>query len=92
MPTISWFYGISIRMFFNDHPPPHFHATHEADEAIISIATGELLRGRLPRTARRLVQEWAVRYHDELMANWDLARRGSREPMQRIPGLDDGDD
>jgi len=23
MPTISAFYGILIRMFFNDHPPPH---------------------------------------------------------------------
>jgi len=26
MPTISWFYGIAIRMFYNDHAPPHFHA------------------------------------------------------------------
>jgi hypothetical protein len=24
MPTISTFYGILIRMFFNDHAPPHF--------------------------------------------------------------------
>jgi len=59
---------------------------------MISIATGEIQRGRLPRTARRLVREWALRYHDELMENWDLARRGSREPMRRIPGLDEGDE
>jgi hypothetical protein len=26
MPTISQFYGITIRMYFDDHPPPHFHA------------------------------------------------------------------
>jgi Domain of unknown function (DUF4160) len=25
MPTISQFYGITIRMYFDDHPPPHFH-------------------------------------------------------------------
>jgi hypothetical protein len=25
MPTISAFYGILIRMFYNDHAPPHFH-------------------------------------------------------------------
>ena len=24
MPTIAWFYGIAIRMYFLDHPPPHF--------------------------------------------------------------------
>jgi len=26
MPTISIFYGIIIRMFFEEHAPPHFHA------------------------------------------------------------------
>ncbi len=25
MPTISSFYGILIRMYFNDHEPAHFH-------------------------------------------------------------------
>jgi hypothetical protein len=24
MPTIAYFYGIAIRMYFVDHPPPHF--------------------------------------------------------------------
>ena len=28
MPTISVFYGIVIRMFFNDHAPPDFHARY----------------------------------------------------------------
>jgi hypothetical protein len=28
MPTISSFYGILIRMFYNDHEPPHFHALY----------------------------------------------------------------
>lgn len=92
MPTISWFYGISIRMFFNDHAPPHFHAIHNADEAIVAIDTGEVLRGRLSRTAQRLVREWALRYRAELMENWDRARAGARDPMERIPGLDDDDD
>jgi len=32
MPTISWFYGISIRMYFNDHAPPHFHAIIGGDD------------------------------------------------------------
>jgi hypothetical protein len=29
MPTISWFYGIAIRMYFLDHPPPHFQAMYD---------------------------------------------------------------
>jgi hypothetical protein len=89
MPTISWFYGIAIRMFFNDHAPPHFHASHDAEEAKFSIASGQLIEGHLPRTARRLVQEWALLHRDELM---DRARLGIREPLQRIPGLDADDD
>jgi hypothetical protein len=28
MPTISFFYGIAIQMFFDDHNPPHFHARY----------------------------------------------------------------
>jgi len=37
MPTISVFYGIVIRMYFNDHAPPHFHARYGEFEATIKI-------------------------------------------------------
>jgi len=49
MPTISNFYGILIRMFFNDHPPPHFHARYGEFEATIEIETLAPLEGHLPR-------------------------------------------
>jgi hypothetical protein len=57
MPTISWFYGIAIRMHFLDHPPPHFQAVYGEHEANIAIATGEVVEGHLPRTAARLVKQ-----------------------------------
>jgi len=91
MPTVSWFYGISIRMFFNDHAPPHFHAIHDAHEAVVEITTGEVLRGQLPRQATRLVQEWALLHRDELMENWNRARPNDRRPLVRIAGLDEDD-
>jgi hypothetical protein len=28
MPRLSYFYGISIHVYFGDHPPPHFHAVY----------------------------------------------------------------
>jgi len=28
MPEITRFYGIIIKIFFGDHPPPHFHAVY----------------------------------------------------------------
>ena len=54
MPTISTFYGILIRMFFNDHPPPHFHARYGEFEATIDIGTLDVLEGQLPRRATGL--------------------------------------
>jgi hypothetical protein len=86
MPTISTFYGILIRMFFNDHAPPHFHARYGEFEATIDIATLAVLQGQLPRRALNLVQEWAMIHREELWLDWQLCRANTRpnmvEPLQ----------
>ena len=74
MPTISAFFGILIRMYFNDHPPPHFHALYNEFEAVIEIETLLILEGSLPRRAMGLVLEWAEVHRNELLADWDLCR------------------
>ncbi len=51
MPTISEFFGILIRLYFNDHPPPHFHARYNEHEAVIEIETLNMMEGFLPRRA-----------------------------------------
>lgn len=73
VPTISSFYGIAIRMYFDEHPRPHFHAYSGGDDAAISIDTLEVLEGRLPRRALTLVLEWASEHRGELRENWKLA-------------------
>jgi len=83
MPTISSFYGISIRMFFGDHAPPHFHAYEAGNEAQIRISDDEIVKGRLSKAAQGLVKEWTA-----IQENWDASRPGSRKPLIRIPGLD----
>jgi hypothetical protein len=35
-------------MYFNDHPPPHFHARYGEFEATVEIATLNILEGALP--------------------------------------------
>jgi len=37
MPTISVFYGIIIRMYYDDHNPPHFHAFYGDYKAIFDF-------------------------------------------------------
>lgn len=37
MPELSRFFGIVVRMRFDDHLPPHFHAVHGEHETLIAI-------------------------------------------------------
>jgi len=85
MPELSRFYGIVIRMFFNDHAPPHFHAFYGSDEAVFAIETLSLIAGRLPPRATGLVVEWASLRQSELTEAWKRAQ--SLEPPSRIEPL-----
>ena len=53
MPEISRFYGIVIRMFYDDHNPPHFHAFYGSDEAWITVNTLAVFHGNLPHPRLR---------------------------------------
>lgn len=57
MPAISEFFGILIRMYYDDYTPPHFHAYCSGHEAIISIENLEIMEGSLPKRAKALVIE-----------------------------------
>ncbi len=57
MPEISRFYGIRILIYFDDHPPSHFHAEYGEYEAIFSIEDGQMLDGELPKTAKKLIKK-----------------------------------
>lgn len=72
MPTISTFYGILIRMFFDDHDPPHFHVEYAEYKAVIAIETLLVTRGHLPRRAQELVMDWAELHRKELLDDWAL--------------------
>ena len=87
MPIISTFRGITIRINFVDHPPPHLHAHYAGREALFDIRTCELLQGALPRPQTRLVQEWMLKNRTELIRAWDLA--AAAMPTSKIAGLDD---
>ena len=73
MPTISSFFGIVIRMYYDDHSPPHFHAYYSGHNASIEIATLQVITGSLPKRALSMVLEWAFMHRSELTKNWKLA-------------------
>jgi hypothetical protein len=39
MPEISRFFGIVIKMYFDDHAPPHFYAEYDEYKAVVEIHT-----------------------------------------------------
>lgn len=85
MPEISRFFGIVIKMFYNDHAPPHFHAEYGEEEALFNIHTLEILEGHLSKRAKMLVVEWALEHRDELIGNWNKARKP--EELNKIEPL-----
>ncbi|MHC4953655.1 MAG: DUF4160 domain-containing protein [Planctomycetota bacterium] len=86
MPRISEFFGIVISMYFDEHAPPHFHATYAEYAAQVSIDGLDILRGRLPARARRMVREWAALHRAELADNWERAQ--NHQPLNRIDPLE----
>jgi uncharacterized protein DUF4160 len=87
VPRISFFYGISIYMYWNEahHAQPHFHARCAGQAASIDL-DGNIIAGSLPRHAKRLVAEWARLHRAELEANWQRARREQElEPVEPLP-------
>lgn len=85
MPEISRFFGIVIKMFFDDHYPPHFHASYGEEEALIEIRTLTVFAGHLSPRALGLVIEWATLHQAELMDNWQ--RGQSKQSLLKIEPL-----
>jgi hypothetical protein len=85
MPEISRFFGIVVKMLFDDHNPPHFHAEYGDDVALIDIRSLSVFAGRLPPRAIGLVIEWATLHQEELLEDWRRAQ--SMQPLERIDPL-----
>lgn len=86
MPEISRFFGIVIAIYFNDHPPPHFHARYGEHKAKLDVATGAVLEGNLPRRVGALVEEWRRFHLAELEDVWNKIQ--DRQPYDKIDPLE----
>ena len=84
MPVLSRFYGIIIRMYFQQagHNPPHIHALYGEDMAAIDIQTGEVLEGHLPPKALAMVREWSAIHKDDLLHMWETQEFKSLSPLE----------
>ncbi|MDQ1340648.1 MAG: hypothetical protein QG567_1806 [Campylobacterota bacterium] len=86
MPVFSYFFGITIRMYHDDHPPMHSHVEYQGRIALMSIMSGEIIKGDLPKKAFSLVKEWILVHREELKHDWELAQKFL--PLEKIQGAD----
>ena len=84
MPTISYFYGITVVMYLRDkeHNPPHVHAITQDFDAPFLVETGEIIDGEFPPKAKMLVKEFILKYRKELEEMWET------EQYIKLPPID----
>lgn len=75
MPEISRFFGIIVKLLYNDndkHHKPHVHVYYGEYKASVSL-DGEVLDGELPIKQYRMLSGWMAIHEDELYVAWDNA-------------------
>jgi hypothetical protein len=84
MPVIARFYGVIIKMYFqqSEHSPPHIHAVYGEYMGAVDIRTLDMLEGDLPSKALTLVQEWTKLHQTELLAMWDSQKFNLLPPLE----------
>ena len=73
-------------MYYNDHPPPHFHVRYGSHKAEIAIQSLSVIEGSLPPRVLGLAVEWATLHRAELMDDWEAAR--AQAALKPIPPLE----
>jgi hypothetical protein len=86
VPEVSRFLGVVVAIYYNDHPPPHFHAKYGDRRAAFSMDDLRLLEGGLPPRVTALVLEWAFAHRTELFEDW--RRAVARKPLKSIAPLE----
>ena len=78
MPIVSQFYGIIIRIYFNDtekHYLEHIHVQYNEFDAVYAIKDICILEGNLPQKQHKLVIAWMEIHKEELIALWKVSQK-----------------
>lgn len=84
MPTITNFYGLSIRMNFRqkEHNPPHIHVSYGGAECLMDVRNGCILEGKIPPRAAGMAAEWTLKHSDELIEMWNTQKFRELPPLE----------
>nr|WP_293166023.1 DUF4160 domain-containing protein [Okeania sp. SIO2C9] len=60
-----------MKMFYNDHAPPHFYAIYGEYELVVGISPITIIVGKAPNRVSSMILEWTVLHQQELLDNWN---------------------
>lgn len=66
MPKLAEFFGIAIYIYYDDHPPPHFHARYQGASARVAIDDLSVIDSNVSPRMLNLVLQWARVHQSEL--------------------------
>jgi hypothetical protein len=68
-------HGLAIKIWADEHPPPHFHVSYQGQEASFSIVDCSRLNGTngLERYEHR-IRDWWAEHQDRLIEKWNATR------------------
>lgn len=84
MPVIARFYGLIIKMYFQqvEHNPPHFHVIYGEYAGVFTIETCDMIEGDLPQKAQSMIKEWGLKYKTELLEIWKTQKFIQLPPLE----------
>ena len=70
MPTLQRFGAVSVRMYADDHWPPHFHIVGPDFQVLVRISDLALIAGEARATQLREALDWAAAHRERLALKW----------------------
>lgn len=83
--VVSEFYGMAVSFLKDDSVTPHFYVRYNTQEVVLSIATGEVIRGSIPKHGLRMVREWVNLHRKDLLSNFEESRKPSPQLIKIQP-------
>jgi len=77
MPTLQRFGSVSVRMYADDHRPPHFHIVAPDFQVLVRISDLAVIAGEARPTQIAEAVAWAQAHQEMLALRWaELNERG----------------
>lgn len=77
MPTIKRFGAVSVRIYADDHHPPHFHVVGPDFQMLVRISDLAVIEGEALTSQIAEAMEWARIHRESLALKWaELNERG----------------